>query len=190
MLKAALLALALAGAGASAHAAPLFDAYQGFCVKPAADASSGIAAATAAGWSPIPDAILQQLSGAMGIQKANGRMRSDSAGLSFMFVGAKQLPVGAITLDLRFCAVATTGAIQPGELTSALAAWTATPSSPALSKNGQVGYVFLDQGGAHKAVSNPNDAAAMALINSGDMRFAFVQESQKINLLAFAVPTL
>jgi hypothetical protein len=190
MLKAALLALALTGAGASAHAAPLFDVYQGFCVKPAADASGGIAAATAAGWLPIPDAMLQQLSGAMGIEKADGRMRSDSSGLSFMFVGAKKLPIDGAALDLRFCAVATTGALAPGELSGALATWAATPSSPALSKNGQVGYVFLDQGGVHKPVSNPNDAAAKALIKSGDMRFAFVQESQKINLLAFAVPTL
>jgi hypothetical protein len=192
MLKAALLALALSAAAASAQAAPLFDAYQGFCLKTDADAAGGLAAATAAGWTPIPAALLQQLSGSAGIDNAEGRMHSSAAGLDFMLVGAKKMPIGAMMLNVRFCAVATTAAPSaPGEFSTALANWAAMPANPLMSKNGQTGYAFLDEAGTHKPITTPGDSAsAMTMVQSGHLRFAFVQEGSAINLLAYAVPTL
>jgi hypothetical protein len=193
MLKAGLLALALsAAAGASAQAAPLFDAYQGLCLKTDADAAASLAAASAAGWTPIPAAMLAQLGAGAGIEKADGRMRSSAAGLDFMLVGAKTMPIGGLSLAVRFCAVATTGApATPTELSIALAGWAKIPATPAVSKNGQIGYVFLDEGGAHKPISTPGDeAAAKAMLQSGHLRFAFVQEGPALNLLAYAVPSL
>src|SRR5579864_6966236 len=124
MLKAGLLALALSAAAATAQAAPLFDAYQGFCLKTDGDAAGSLAAATAAGWTPIPAAMLQQLSGAAGVANADGRMRSSAAGLDFLLIGAKTVPIGAASLNVRFCAVATTAALAaPNELSTALAGW-------------------------------------------------------------------
>jgi hypothetical protein len=190
MLKAALLALALGAAAAGAQAAPLFDAYQGFCLKMDGDAAGGLAAATAAGWAPIPAAMLQQLSGAAGVANADGRMRSSTAGLDFLLIGDKKMPVGAMTMNVRFCAVATTAALgAPGELSTALAGWAAMPPNPLLSKNGQTGYAFMDEGGAHKPINPPGDtASAQAMLQSGHLRIAFVQEGSAINLLAYAVP--
>jgi hypothetical protein len=192
MLKAALLALALSAGAASAEAAPLFDAYQGFCLKTDASAAAGLAAATAAGWTPIPAAMLQQLSAAAGVANADGRMRSSAAGLDFLLIGVKKMPLGGMSLSVSFCAVATTAAPSvPGELSAALADWAAMPPNPALSKNGQTGYVFMDEGGARKSVTPTGDAAsAQAMIQSGHLRFAFVQEGGAINLLAYAVPSL
>jgi hypothetical protein len=136
--------------------------------------------------------MMQQLSASAGVDKAEGRMRTSAAGLDFMLVGVKTLPVGGLSLAVHFCAVATTGALAtPAELSKALAAWAAIPPTPAMSKNGQTGYVFVDEGGAHKPISAPGDAAAAkAMIQSGHLRFAFVQEGPALSLLAYAVPSL
>jgi|GEM_PF-1465740 len=192
MLKAGLLALALSAAAASAEAAPLFDAYQGFCLKTDADAAGGLAAADAAGWMPIPVALLRQLGDSSGVDNAEGRMRSSAAGLDFVLVGAKKMPIGPMMLNVRFCAVATTAAASsPAAFSAALASWAATPASPLMSKNGQTGYAFLDEGGTHKPVTVIGDlSSAQAMIQSGHLRFAFVQEGGAVNLLAYAVPTL
>ena len=193
MLKAGLLALALSAAGATAQAAPLFDAYQGFCLKTDGAAAGGLAAATAGGWTPIPAAMLQQLSGAAGVTNADGRMHSSASGLDFLIVGAKTLPVSGMNLNVSFCAVATTAPPSaPGELAAALSGWMAMAPNPLMSKNGQTGYAYLDEGGSHKPITvTPGDAAAaMAMLQSGHLRFAFVQEGGAINLLAYAVPTL
>ena len=88
--------------------------------------------------------------------------------------------------------MATTAAPSaPGEFSTALASWAAMPANPLMSKNGQTGYAFLDEGGTHKPITNPGDSAsAMAMVQSGHLRFAFVQEGSAVNLLAYAVPTL
>jgi hypothetical protein len=188
MLKAGLLALVLAVSAGAVEAAPMFDDFQGFCVKTAADAAPSMAAATAAGWSPVPQVMLAQLSAAAGIPEADGRMHSDAGGLSFVFVGKKQLPIGGAAVNVRFCAVATTAAPPAGELPDALAAWAAVPSAASMSKPGQTGYFFLDDAGGHKPVPTDDPAAALALAQSGHLRLAFVQESKSIHMLAFAVP--
>ncbi|THD57751.1 hypothetical protein [Phenylobacterium sp.] len=188
MLKAGLLALALALPAGAAWAAPMFDDFQGLCVKTAADPAATVAAATAGGWSPVPAPLLAQFSGAAGVQDADGRMRSDANGLSFVLVGHKQLPVGGATLSVRFCAVATTAAPPAGQLPDALSAWAAVPAAASMSKPGQTGYFFLDDAGGHKPVPMDDPAAAMAMAKSGHLRLAFVQESKSIHMLAFAIP--
>jgi hypothetical protein len=189
-LATAALALALALTAAAAQGAPLFESYQSFCVKAAGDPAASITAASAAGWTPIPQAILQQLSGALAIDKTDGLMHSDGSGMNFMFVGLKKMPVGGLTVDVRFCAIATTSPVASGELSAPLASWAAVPANPAFGKNGQIGYVFLDEDGVHKPVANPGDDTAKAMVHAGRMRLAFVQESPGVNLLAFAVPSI
>ncbi|HEY3948630.1 hypothetical protein [Phenylobacterium sp.] len=192
MLKAGLLALALSALGAGAQAAPLFDAYQGFCLKTDADAAAGLSAATAAGWTPIPAAMMQQLSGAAGVENADGRMRSNAGGFDFMLVGVKTIPVAGLSLAVHFCALATTSApATPNEASTALAGFAAMPPNPLMSKGGQTGYVYLDEGGVHKPITTPGDvASAKAMVQSGRLRFAFVQEGPTLSLLAYAVPSL
>lgn len=190
MLKAAALALALSGLAASAACAePLFDAYQLLCVRTAAQPDAVLTAADGAGWQPIPDGMLQQLGSGIAIQSAQGRMKSTGAGLILMVVGAKELPLGGVTANMRFCAVATTGAVG-ADLASEFGAWAAVPPEPALSAAGRNGYVFTDNGGAHAVVSKPGDAEAKALLSTGRANVAVIQEGKGLNLLAFAVPTM
>ena len=187
---AAAVALGLAGLAASAaRAEPLFDAYQALCVKTAAQPEAVIAAADGAGWQPIPDAMLQQLGSGIAVQSAQGRMKSTDKGLTLMVVGHKDLPLGGVTANMRFCAVATTGAVDPG-LGGQFAAWAAVPAEPALSAAGRNGYVFTDNGGAHTVVSKPGDSEAKDLLRSGRANVAVIQEGKGLNLLAFAVPTM
>ena len=191
MLKAGVLALALSAAAASVQAAPLFDVYQGFCLKTDAEAASGLAAATAAGWMPIPNALLQQMSAGAGIENAQGLMHSSAAGLDFFLVGAKKMPVGPMTLDLRFCSVGSTGTLGSStDIATALASWAGTPPNPVMSKGGLTGYVFLNEDGAHRPVVAFGDVSTgKAMIQSGHLRFAFFQESSSLQLLAFGVPS-
>ena len=190
MLKAAALALGLGGfAVSAAQAGPLFDTYQGLCVKTGAAPAAVLSAADAGGWMAIPDAMLLQLSAASKVDGAQGRMKSDSAGLSIVIVGHKAMPVGEDTVNLRFCGVAAmAGGGEPSG--AELATWAAVPASPELSKAGATGYAFTSQGGVHTAVSNPNDAQAKALLKSGRVNMAFSQEGKGLTLLAFAVPTM
>lgn len=190
MLRALALALGLTGLAASAvRAEPLFDAYQALCVKSGADVSPALAAADASGWSPVPQVLLQQLGGGAGVENAQGRMKSDAAGLSVVIVGHKPLPISGETVDMRFCAVAGTAPVSEA-LKSQLSAWTAVPADPALSATGRTGYIFTDDAGVHTVVSKPEDAQAKALLRSGRVRLAFIQEGKGMTLLAFAVPTM
>ena len=189
-LRAAVLALALSGLAASAACAePLFDAYQALCVKTAAQPDAVLAAADGAGWQPIPDAMLQQLGSGIAVQSAQGRMKSDSAGLTLMVVGHKELPLGGMTANMRFCAVATTSPVD-ASLAGDFAAWAAVPAEPGLSAAGRNGYVFTDNGGAHAVVAKPGDSEAKDLLRSGRANVAVIQEGKGLNLLAFAVPTM
>jgi hypothetical protein len=190
MLKAAILALGLSGLAVSAaQAGPLFDSYQGLCVKTDAVPAAVLSTADAGGWMAIPDAMLLQLSTASKVDGAQGRMKSDSAGLSIVIVGHKAMPMGDDTLNVRFCAVAAMAG--GGEAAGAeLATWAAVPASPDLSKAGATGYAFTSHGGTHAAVTNPNDAQAKALLKSGRVNMAFSQEGKGLTLLAFAVPTM
>ena len=185
-----LLAFGFSVAVASAaQAGPLFDAYLNVCVKSAADAPAALKIADATGWMPIPDAILQQLSVKTGIEGAQGRMKSDSAAINMVLIGHKKMPLGGTALDMRFCAVATTGA--PAEpLRGELETWAAVAPLPELAGDGRVGYAFTVKAGAHAVVTKPNDEEARTLLRSGRLNMAFIQESQAVNLLAFAVPTM
>jgi hypothetical protein len=190
MSRAALLALALTAASVSvARAGPLFDAYLGVCVKSGAEATSALAAADASGWMPIPQALLGPLAANAGIEGVQGRMKSDSAAINLVLVGHKKLPLGGATADMRFCAVATTSA--PAEpLKAELDAWAAVSPMAELAGDGRVGYAFTDKAGVHTVVAKPDDEKARALVRSGSLNMAFIQEGKGMNLLAFAVPTM
>jgi hypothetical protein len=189
MLKPALLALALMAGSSAAAAGPLFDTYQGLCVKTAADPAAVLATADGSGWMPIPDALLQQLGAASKVEGAQGRMRSDATGVNIVMIGHKSMPVGGQTVQMRFCAVATS--VTAGEpIADELQAWAGVPSMPELGGPGRAGFAFLDQGGVHTAVTKPDDEQAKALLRSGHVSLAFSQEGKGMNLLAFAVPTM
>lgn len=190
MLRAGLVAVSLGLAAASAaRAEPLFDAYQSLCVKTAAEPPKTLAAADAAGWMAVPAPLLQQLSKAAAVDGADGRMKSDAAGIGLVLVGHKALPIGGANVDVRICAVATTSPVADA-LKDELAAWAAVPSEPALSGADRTGYEFTDVGGVHAVISKPSDDQARALLRSGHVELAFVQVSKGLTLLAFAVPSM
>ncbi|THD50941.1 hypothetical protein [Phenylobacterium sp.] len=190
MLKALALGLILSvAANVAARAEPLFDAYQALCVKTGAEAPATLAAADAAGWMPLPQPLLQQLSKAAAVDGADGRMKSDAAGIQLLIAGHKTMPIGPANVDVRFCAVATTAAVADA-LKSQLAAWAAVPPEPGLSATDRTGYAFTDAHGVHTVLTKPNDDQALALLRTGHVTMAFIQESKGLNLLAFAVPSI
>jgi len=190
MLKTGLLALALATAGGTASADPLFDVYRSACVKTDGDGVAAMAAATANGFSPMPKAMLDPLSQASGIDNAEGRMRSDEKGLSFIVVGSKQFPVASGSMSMRFCAVVTTANIASDGPLHELAAWAATPPLSEGGDQGITAYAFLKNGDAHETLAGVTPGALQSAAATGRMRLAFFQARDATNMLAYAVPTL
>ena len=121
MRRLALLSLtAVALFSGAAQADEAFDSFRNFCVAGRAAAAPALAAADAAGWSPVPAEQLAQ----PGMQNANGRMKATGGG------GALVLLTATTTSpqlgNSRMCLI---GVVPAGasDLAGQLAAFAAVP---------------------------------------------------------------
>jgi hypothetical protein len=173
----------LAGASiAGAASAAEFDDFQSMCVKTEADAAAALAAADAAGWMPLPQALLAQItSTSKGMEKAEGRLRSDPTGLQFMVVASGSGMFGGSTQRLAICMLG----VAPAKagLVNELAAWAAVPEEPSFSKDGAHGYVFSVEAGGHMRL-DPKSAEMTA----GRAKVAFAQSNPQVTMIAIGLP--
>ncbi len=190
MLKAGVLVLAIAAAAASAQAAPLSDDFQVICAKTAADPKAALAAADAAGWMPIPQAMIGQLaSGMKALGQLDGRLRSDASGLRFMVVAeGKALPGSALPLGIDRAVVCMTASAPPDASVDAqVTAWAGVPASSVISNDKMRGYIFSLDGEEHRAV-DPKGPDLAKLAEQRLVRIVFVQSDSKITMVGLAVP--
>lgn len=165
----------------------LFEAYQSICVATRADPAQSLSAADAAGWSPVPDQLVDQFNSGE-IRNASARMKSERQGIYILIVGAMSMPPAAGALTASMCGV---GVMPPGDVdrvAKQVASWTAVPANRELSTDGQTGYVFTDEGGVHVAIDRPDDARFKQVLRSGGMKFVSIKSDQNMSMIALAVP--
>ena len=191
MLRVGVLALAIAATSASVEAQPLFDDFQAMCLKTDGAAQEALAAADAAGWMPIPKTMMDQLTGSMkGLEKADGRLRSDAAGLRFLIVGdtGSNIVGGDFPKGIDRATICGIGVTPPETgFENKFAAWAAVPEEPSLSKRGTHGYAFALDGGAHRALSL-DGPELLKLAEARRVRLAFVESSPQLTMVGIALP--
>jgi hypothetical protein len=192
MLKAAALALAIAAMSVSAEAAPLMDDFQSMCVKTDLDAKAALAAADSAGWMPIPQALLAQLtSSAMGLQKADGRLHSDAGGMHFLVVGdtAPNMVGGDFPKGIDRASVCALGS-APSEagFEAKLADWVAVPQNPSFSKRETHGYAFFMDGDRRKPL-DPAGPDFLKLAEARRVRVVFLESSPQLTMVGIVLPS-
>ena len=182
-------------AGTSSVAAPLFDMFQGECVKTGSAPKSVAAHAEANGWVPMPEAMLGSLAkdfadGDFKAKELRAWIRSDQKVLNMLLTARAELPV-KIKGTAFLCAVAS---LPPDPTTGGLLAkWAAVPPvSNEMFGKGVVAYGFsLKPDGGHKefAMSKlTSDAAALAALSDPGARIVAVQsDSQMTMLLQFSL---
>lgn len=177
-----LAATALCGVAKAAD----FDDFRAFCVAPHGDAKAALAAADAAGWAAIPDALIGQLK-RPGMTSAQGRMKTDAGAMRFMMV-ASGAQVNGASQDARMDACVVGVAPPSAGLADQVKLWAAVPEIPAFSKDGMHTYVFVDDGVRHQSVDIHNVDPGAAMKNPKTV-FVMVQEQPQVTLMLYGVPS-
>jgi hypothetical protein len=128
----------------AAQADEAFDSFRNFCVATRAAAPSALAAADAAGWSPVP---AEQLSQQSGMQNPNGRMKAAGSGaLILLTADANPSQMG----PSHMCMV---GVVPAGasDLAGQLAAFAAVPKQTNADLP-EGFYAWRDENGGHANV--------------------------------------
>jgi hypothetical protein len=178
LVIATLAAASIAGAASAAE----FDDFQSMCVKTDATAAAALAAADAAGWMPLPQAMLTQLvSSSKGMEKAEGRLRSDPKGLQFMVVASGSGIFGGSPQRLAICMLG----VAPAKagLVDQLAAWAAVPEEPSFSNDGTHGYVFSVEAGGHMRLDPKGPD-----MTAGRAKVAFAKSTPQVTMIAIGLP--
>ena len=127
----------------TAQADEAFDSFRNFCVAGRAASAPALAAADAAGWSPVPAEQLAQ----PGMQNANGRMKAAGGGALVLITASAAPPqLGAS----RMCIIATVPA-GSSDLAGQLAAFAAVPRQ-ANADLPEGFYAWRDENGGHANV--------------------------------------
>jgi hypothetical protein len=169
----AISAVALMGGAARADEA--FDAFRNFCVVNHGAAASALAAADAAGWSPVPPQLLAQQAG---LQNADGRMKAKAAGAgSILLTAGGSVPqLGPV----RMCLV---GVVPAGssDLEGQLAAFAGVPKQVNADMP-QGFYVWRDDNGRHIPLEQ-GTAEYRAQFASGTALIATIQSQPQMSMI-------
>jgi hypothetical protein len=191
MLRAGLLVLAIASAAGSASASPLFEDFQTICLKSDVEPKAAIATAEAAGWMPIPDALMSQLSSAMkGAEDIQGRLHSDAGGLRFVIVArtGPDLPPDALMRGIDHANICAVGGAPPeSSFPAQFASWAGVAEEPSLTKGPTHGYAFVVDGAAHRKV-DPKGPEMAGLVKAGSVRLAFLETDAQVTMAGIAAP--
>jgi hypothetical protein len=147
MKRIALAALAAAALfSGAAHADETFDSFRDFCVAGRGASATALAAADAAGWTPVPQQFLDQLPKA-DFQAAQGRMRSAAGGASLLLTARGNMPgVGPVGI----CAIGVLPA-SASDLAGQLQAFAAVPKQ-VVTNLPEGFYAWRDENGGHVSV--------------------------------------
>jgi hypothetical protein len=181
-----LAAAALLAAPAAAHAEGLFADYQSLCVGVGGNPDAALGAADAGGWMVMPDTLIKAVSSSGQFKDIRGRLRTTKLAMEMLIVGRMDETISGVPMQLKMCAVASTPA--DAQLKGQVASWAAVAQASQLTKDGRVGYFFLDEGGKHLPI-NPDDAANLKLLRDGRVHVVAVQDDKQMSMAVFAIPT-
>lgn len=181
---AALLAGLMLTGGAQAQTDPLADV-RTFCVDTNADAARALAAADAAGWQPVPTAMLGEPR--PGMSNMQGRLRTSAAGFQVLITADGTQPVAGETMDMSICIVGGQGGDAAG-LGRAIAEYTGSPGERRPGQTSTL-YSFADTPAGRRALGS-DDPDAEALLRAGRMRMMFLEESAGMVMAGYGVPQI
>jgi hypothetical protein len=185
VLRSLAIALGLSIWATSASAQPTFDVFQNTCVTANADRAVALAKADADGWMPIPKAMLDAFQASKNdptgnVTDADGRMRSDKDGMTFLIVAKSDQIAPKKKVAARVCAVAAMPG-DPDGLKSAAAAFASVSSDPAVvDQKDSIGFAWRNDGAKHIPVSATDleraasDQSVSIMIAGGQGRVAMV----------------
>jgi hypothetical protein len=185
LLIAALVAAALPPA--TAWADPQFDLFKSFCLDTRGDPTKSLAAADAAGWTPIPTSMIKGF-GASGseILDPAGRMTSTQDGMRMMIVGTAKEIVPRTQRQGAFCAVF----LQTGDvaaLKAEAARYAAVPQDATIvDDKDAVAFAWRETPTGHERVSS-KDLKTTAWDQS--LTIVIAGSTGPSPIIALAVPT-
>jgi len=178
---------AVALAAPAARAEDLFATFENVCLAAHGDGQAALAKADAAGWMPMPQALIKQLSAEDGFKDVKARIRSTDASLDMILVARMEGDIRKVSVSFQFCAVASLPP-QP-ELKARLVDWSGVAPSPDMGGRGRIGFVFIEDGGRHTAVET-NTSNTLKLIRDGRIRVTAVQDDKQMTMALYAIPTV
>ncbi|MBV9549019.1 MAG: hypothetical protein JO256_05030 [Alphaproteobacteria bacterium] len=177
MKRLAILATATALFSTAAQADEAFDAFRNFCVATHGAAAPALAAAGTAGWAPVPEQSLTQLS-QMGLVGAQGRVRPVAGGTALLLTASGSAPQGGGLVPECVVAAVPAGA---SDLAGQLAAFAAVPLQGAAGLP-QGFYAWRDENGRHVPLDQ-NAPDFQVQMRSGTGFMAMVQTNAQMSMV-------
>jgi hypothetical protein len=187
-VRALALAIGLAGLcalPAQAAPSPAFAAFQSLCMGHRGDPPGALAAATTAGWQPVPKAVLGMIPLSSGkITGLDGRLLSGGGGLMVLLVGHSDELAKGRPIPAEVCALGVTGDTATLKAEVETLAGVPAQTDPEM-KTGAV-YVWRAEGDRHVPVAlaslrpdqPQHDVSMVALASQGP-----------VTMVALTVPT-
>jgi hypothetical protein len=187
---AALAALALGAQAAPACADPAFETLRELCIATHAEAPAAVAAAEKRGWTDMPPAFRAEVA-KQGFSGGEGRAKIINRVLMLMYAGVGAPVIDGEPVPVRACAVGARPA-DGASARKAAAEWAAVPADPGLPASKGAAYAFLEEGGAHKAITAAElkTPRGKNLIRQGRVTMLFVSGQPTAPLIVYAIPTL
>ncbi len=172
----------------AAYAGPSFDWFDKVCVASQADPAKALAIADAAGWMPVPQSLMAELSKKDEFRNVQGRMRSDASGLQLMIVGSGAFPI-APNLVVPICGLGVM-ADPPESMAAEAETFAAVPDYKGNGRNKGKMWIWHLDNGQHRPINyGLSDAENRELLAHGDVQLLVLFAGGKMNMLLLAAPT-
>lgn len=197
MIRAAALALvftALAGPAFAAH--PLADAFSDLCLSKGAPAAR-VAKADAAGWAPLPDAMLTEMmkTDSMSVRELSGRAHVIDKAFYMLMVGTANMPMEGErqVMESQVCAIMTFakagGAIRK-DLTAQFGAVPMNMGADDPEMKGSFAWMFIEQGGTRRFMGMEDGMAVVRAMSEGRLTMLIVSEEDGMTMLMLMRPVM
>ncbi|THD77469.1 MAG: hypothetical protein E7812_16220 [Phenylobacterium sp.] len=172
-------------AASAAQASPAFDAFQKICVAHRGDAAGALAAATAAGWQPVPKAVLGMIPLSDGkMSGLDGRLLSGGSGMMVLLVAHSDQISKTRPIPADICALGVTG--DAASLPAEAGAFAEVPATTDPDVKGASVFVWRAGAARHVPVALASLRPEQA---NHDVSMLAVAAQGPVTLLALTVPT-
>lgn len=164
----------------------LMSSFQTLCLANHGENTAVIAAATQAGWMPLPASLLANLSKSPMFAEPSGLMRTSNTAIQILILSHTVTSPFA-NVQAKICAVAVVG--QKLDITAQVAALAGVP---VIKDNGLDLYFWQDDNGVHKpideALVQTNSAEMKALLETGKVNVLATQTDDSMSMVFLMVP--
>lgn len=183
------VAAALAGTGVFAQTAPapaaqptdLIETLNTVCVAAQADAARVAELAVAAGYSPVPEAMLPRFRGVSG---ATGFMKSSAADMVFVVTGTMSQRVARRRIVMPFCGVSA----RPADHRALERRLREAMGFDPVVGLGMSAYAWLQTSQGRAPTRNLDDPTVVAMAETGQMRMVGLDRSRQASILLYFLP--